>query len=350
MSSRTNEASAASEAGETTIRVRYPQGRGALALRTALDWERDVEPLFTEGDEAVFRIAHDMPCLEFKPLLRIGRGDALWARGANRMAWRGNEHATYPAFGVAEDGGPCDSPRILPVPFAETGVRARILLPEGYGENPLRRHAVVYMHDGRNLFHDEESFTGHSWRVAQALASLEAMGLVQAPLVVGIEPEERDRDYTSPGYLDHGRRIVEGLVPWIARHHRVLEGHRHSVVLGSSLGGVASLLLGWQWPEVFGAVGCLSSTFGWCDDLFDRVISEPRRDLRIYLDSGWPRDNYETTVAMRDALLRRGYRPGVDLLHFAFPNAAHDERSWASRLHLPLQFLLGEAATPARAG
>jgi hypothetical protein len=32
---------------------------------------------------------------------------------------------------------------------------------------------------------------------------------------------------------------------------------------------------------------------------------------------------------------------GRDLLHFAFPLAEHDERSWGLRLHLPLQLFQG---------
>ena len=79
-----------------------------------------------------------------------------------------------------------------------------------------------------------------------------------------------------------------------------------AVVMGSSLGGVVSLFLAWQWPGVFGNAGCLSSTFGFRDDLLERIESEPKRPIKIYLDSGWPHDNYETTRIMRNTL--RGAR------------------------------------------
>jgi enterochelin esterase-like enzyme len=115
------------------------------------------------------------------------------------------------------------------------------------------------------------------------------------------------------------------------------------VTMGSSLGGLVSLLLGRRWPEVFGQVGCLSSTFGWRDELFAEVAAEPKRPIRIYLDSGWPRDNYEVTRAMRDLLVARGYVDGEDLEYLAFPRATHDEASWAMRAHLPLQFFFGGA-------
>ena len=76
--------------------------------------------------------------------------------------------------------------------------------------------------------------------------------------------------------------------------------------MGSSLGGVAALYVAWQYPELFGMAGCLSSTLGVMDDRFARIAVEPRRDIAVYLDSGWLRDNFDTTNAMRDLLIARG--------------------------------------------
>ena len=61
--------------------------------------------------------------------------------------------------------------------------------------------------------------------------------------------------------------------------------------------------MAWQYPEVFGLAACMSSTFAYRNDLIDRVLSEPKRDTKFYLDSGWPGDNYEVTLAMAMALL-----------------------------------------------
>ena len=72
------------------------------------------------------------------------------------------------------------------------------------------------------------------------------------------------------------------------------------------------------------------------------MAAEPRRSGRIYLDSGWPEDNYENTTAMRDQLLARGHQFGRDLLYFAFPGAQHDEGAWAARSHIPFQFFFGK--------
>ena len=87
---------------------------------------------------------------------------------------------------------------------------------------------------------------------------------------------------------------------------------------GSSLGGVVSFYTVWQYPEVFGAAACMSSTFSHKDDLLERVLSEPKRNVGFYLDSGWPGDNYEVTVAMALALVSRGWRYGRDLFTYVF--------------------------------
>jgi enterochelin esterase-like enzyme len=42
------------------------------------------------------------------------------------------------------------------------------------------------------------------------------------------------------------------------------------------LGGVVSFYLGWQWPEVFGKIACLSSIFSHRDNSLDRVSTEPK--------------------------------------------------------------------------
>ena len=102
-----------------------------------------------------------------------------------------------------------------------------------------------------------------------------------------------------------------------------------------------SLRAAWEYPQVFGHAGCMSSTFGYRDDLMQRIARDPRRPIRIYLDTGWPDDNYEITRSMRLLLESRGFQDGVDLRYAAFPLARHDEEAWAQRVHLPFQFFFG---------
>jgi predicted alpha/beta superfamily hydrolase len=130
--------------------------------------------------------------------------------------------------------------------------------------------------------------------------------------------------------------------PTVVEKFRVFDTASETCVVGSSLGGVVSFYMAWQYPNVFGFAACMSSTFSHKDDLIERVLAEPKSTSRFYLDSGWPGDNYEVTLAMAMALTKRGYKVREDFLHFAFPLDEHDEKAWGRRLHLPLQLAFGK--------
>src|SRR5882757_5150432 len=167
------------------------------------------------------------------------------------------------------------------------------------------------MHDGHNLFLKEEAFVGNTWRTDGLINMLDKMNAIEEVIVVGIHPHDRMNEYTMPGYEDYGRFLVESLKPLIDGKYRTLTGPETTAAMGSSLGGVVSFYLGWQWPEVFGNAACMASTFTYNDDLLERVANEEKRNVRFYIDSGWPADNYAVTRSMRDLLIRRGYRFGT---------------------------------------
>lgn len=349
------------------IAVHYPAPPGAIRLRTSLDWERDVAPVPAGAAETeppappdtppaatthLFHLAADEPFLYYKPVRRDAPDAApAWAIGENRLALPDRPAAAWPAFAPDAACSFCTL-RTLDPGGGRPAHRYRVYYPPGYHENPLARYPVLYMHDGQNLFLSEEAFAGATWETSRTLETLTAMNAVEPALVVGIHPDDRQRDYTRAGWDDYADFLVRHLKPAIDAEFRTRPGPRHTAVMGSSLGGVVSFHLGWRHPEVFGQAACLSSTFGWADDLLERVGREARPATRFYLDSGWPRDNYEVTRLMRDRLRLAGYRDGADLLYLTFPGASHDERSWALRCHIPFQFLLGGAASecpPSRA-
>lgn len=322
------------------ICVNYPVTTGRLVLRTAHDWERDLEPTTRSPTQAWFDVEVTGPTLELKPCLRDG-ATVHWARGTNYVLTQyERDRGLWPYFFGNDSGHVSD---VLQVAFEGVTRAIRVYHPPGYDENPLRRFPVLYMQDGKNLFFPEEAFAGNEWRVDETMDRLDRMNAIRKCVVVGIAPGDRMREYTKPGYDDYGRFVVEKLKPLVDQHVRTRPEPSATVVMGSSLGGVAALHLGWRWPHVFGRVAAMSSTFGVFDDLFERVRDEPKKDLLVYLDSGWPKDNFEATNAMRDLLLHKGFRLGVDLLQFSFPEGLHDEDSWAARIHLPFQFFFGRA-------
>jgi predicted alpha/beta superfamily hydrolase len=204
------------------------------------------------------------------------------------------------------------------------------------------------MQDGKNLFFPEEAFLGREWKVDEALHLLDETNSMDRVAVVGIHSGDRVLDYTKPGYEAYARAVVEEVKPEVDRRIRVHASPRETGVIGSSLGGVVSFYMAWEYPDVFGYAACMSSTFSYRDDLIDRVLAEPKRSSKFYLDSGWPRDNYEVTLAMAMALGERGYQPRQDFLHLVFPLEKHDETAWGRRLHIPFQLGLSLVTTASR--
>ena len=327
---------------QRNLRVAYPPGSGEIVLRTELDWDKDVEPVSVSADGiSTFRVEARHPFLYCKPCWRHD-GKLYWAKGDNRLLimTEDDRRMSHPHFFGSDYG------RFSPLITFESPVlgrehRIRVYLPPGYDENTLARYPVAFFQDGQNLFFPEEAFQGEDWGLDFTHWQLRSMGVVEDLILVGLYSGDRMREYTKPGYELYGRSLVEEVVPKVEEKLRVLRGRRHRSVWGSSLGGVVSFYAVWQHPEAFGAAICMSSTFSHNDDLLERVLSEDPPDVAFYLDSGWPGDNYETTVGMAMALISRGWKWGHNLVHLAFPNAAHNEHDWGLRLHVPLQVIAG---------
>jgi pimeloyl-ACP methyl ester carboxylesterase len=140
--------------------------------------------------------------------------------------------------------------------------------------------------------------------------------------------------------------LVDGVVPFIAERYPVATGPEATAVVGSSLGGLASLYLGWRHPDVFGWIGSLSGTVGWGTFGLDNptigaLYLDARPNVSIYLDSGGSEglgcpdgdtDNYCDNVALADLLRGLGWVDEVDLVYRWDPDAPHNEAAWAARV------------------
>jgi predicted alpha/beta superfamily hydrolase len=330
--------------------VRYPAPQGDVVLRSEQDWDLDIEAVEVSPSCCAwtFEIESESPYIYFKPCLRL-EGETIWSRGTNYLLilTKQKRKEVWPFFYEESQSAispmlECES-SILDEPHL-----LRVYTPPGYHENTLKNYGVLYMLDGKNLFFPDEAFLGNTWDMQENLDLLNLMNAIDKVLIVGIYSKNRNSDYTQPGYEKYGRSLAREVKPWVDGQFRTLREPENTGVMGSSLGGVASFFLAWQFPEVFGFAACLSSTFSWRDDLIDRVLSEEKRDVKIYLDSGWPGDNYEVTRAMAQALLEKGFVFGSDFLYFAFPMADHSEGAWSSRVHQPVQLFSGKLPRSSR--
>jgi len=220
----------------------------------------------------------------------------------------------------------------------------RIYLPPGYDAHPQQRYPVLYMHDAQNLFDASTASYGVEWGMARTLDRLIAQGAIEPVIVVGIDnTADRLAEYTPCCDPEHGggkldayeRFIIDTVKPYADRTLRTLPGREHTAVMGSSLGGIASVDIAQRHPDVFSMAAGLSSSFWWNERTMIRHVA-PHVPVRFYIDAGTDKDGLEDTTAMRDAMQAAGYRLGADLYFYTMEGGIHNEKSWAARVHLPL--------------
>lgn len=234
-------------------------------------------------------------------------------------------------------------------------------LPPGYGDDPERRYPVLYLQDGQNLFDPRTAFGGQEWRVDHTADDLIRAGAIEPLIIVGIynAGEARIYEYTSTcdpnlrmgGHAhQYGRMVVEELKPFIDSEYLTLSDAAHTGLGGSSLGGLVSLALGIRYRRVFGKLAVLSPSVWWDRRAILRLIDsfEIRTRPQIWLDIGTNEGSHpEATLAdaraLRDRLLRKGWKEGVDLRYFEDMGADHSERAWARRVGPMLRFLFPAA-------
>jgi predicted alpha/beta superfamily hydrolase len=216
---------------------------------------------------------------------------------------------------------------------------------------PGRRFPVVYMHDGQNLFDPDTSYAG-DWGVGGTLAHYARRGRYAIVVAVYNGRERRIEEYgpfvdpvRGGGGGDHYLDFVAGtLKPLVDAAFPTLPGREFTVIAGSSMGGLLSLYAHFRRPEVFGACGVLSPSLWFADGaIYDYISHAPAVGGRIYLDVGTEEGEEELADArrLRDLLLERGYRLGMNLRYVEDAGADHHESWWGPRLRDALPFLLG---------
>lgn len=223
-----------------------------------------------------------------------------------------------------------------------------VWLPPDYDKDLSKKYAVLYMHDGQNLFDPKTSSFGTDWQVDETCDSLIKMGKIPPVIVVGINnTADRSLDY-SPGtkgtaYMNF---IIHKLKPMIDSTYRTLPDRKHTFVGGSSMGGLISMMLVWEHPEVFYGAICMSPAFQYQDfDYVPKITSDKatKKDVKIYLDMGTI--GLETQLqpgvnAMIQALKAKNYLENKDYFYVKEEQARHAEADWARRLPKALIFLL----------
>jgi len=229
-----------------------------------------------------------------------------------------------------------------------------LYLPEKALQDRRLRFPVLYCQDGQNLWDDPNCCFGHGgWYLNRTLDRLTRSGRIQPTILVGIPHGGGDRrmvEYTPGNSFEHSRShpytnyICRVVKPYIDKEYPTKKGRSHALLMGSSLGGLISLWIAHQHPELFSGAACLSGAFEVRDSqgntFMDFLRRQQRKDLRVYLDAGSVQDAAGLTRKVRDIYLNLGWERHVDLFHFEQKGGRHNEYYWRKRVWRALRFLL----------
>jgi predicted alpha/beta superfamily hydrolase len=225
-----------------------------------------------------------------------------------------------------------------------------VYLPPSY-HGGRRSYPVLYMHDGQNLFDPATSFAG-DWGMGRIMEAEARRGLEAIVIGVPNRGAERLDEYSpfpDPAARGGGRGdayatfLARTLKPLVDRRFRTRASRDHTLIAGSSMGGLISLYALFRHPRAFGVAGVLSPSLWFGGGaIFSHVGRAAFVPARIYLDIGALEgaEHVANARRLRDLLLAKGYRTGRDLRWLESRAGRHDERSWGRRFARALPWLL----------
>ncbi len=224
--------------------------------------------------------------------------------------------------------------------------RGYLYLPDYYDDDPTRRYPVMYMFDGHNVFFDSDATYGKSWGMNSYL------NLTKTPIIiVAIECNHvgngRLEEYSPFSYSNSTLGTVNGkgkvymdwlvgtLKPYIDENYRTMPDREHTIICGSSMGGLMSLYAACEYNDVFQRAACLSPSVWVHPGKLIKLVSHAniKNDTCIYMDYGSEEIyNHATTVESLTSLAHLLLTKHVNLAFRIVPGGTHCEASWERQI------------------
>ncbi len=237
----------------------------------------------------------------------------------------------------------------------------RVYLPPGYEENADRHYPVLYVQDGQNVFDSATAAFGVEWGLDETAEGLIRAGKLPPMIIVAADnTPERMAEYSplpDPRHAGgkaeaYGRFLVDELKPFVDKEYRTMPEREHTGVMGSSMGGLVSLYLGFKHPATFGLVGALSPSLWWADHQASQQLLQSQGPDRIWLDAGTREGSDENGNGVSDViddtrelghrLVDTGWTKENYLFYREVEGGTHTEAAWAERAGDVLMALYGE--------
>lgn len=234
----------------------------------------------------------------------------------------------------------------IPPLTGEKTRKAYIYLPDTYHDEPQTRYPVMYMFDGHNVFFDSDATYGKSWGMNRYMTRTQ-----KKLIIVAVEcnhvGDGRLREYSPfsfanstlgriPGkgkvYMDW---LVHTLKPSIDKQYRTLPDREHTIICGSSMGGLMALYGATVYNRIFQRAACLSPSVWVSPGKVVELVAKAsiKNDTCIYMDYGSLEmynhvANAEALISVSHLLLTKR----VNLAFRIIPGGTHSEASWEKQI------------------
>ncbi len=233
--------------------------------------------------------------------------------------------------------------------------RLYVYLPKEYAWSE-RRYPVLYMFDGHNVFYDSHATYGKSWGMKEYLTRT-GLPLILVAVECNHEGERRMNEY-SPWDLDipefgHLEGVGKATMDWMSgplkayidRTYRTLPDREHTLIAGSSMGGLMALYAVTQYNDVYSRAAALSPCFWAGGEQLHELLKKPLRDTtRVYMDYGTGEIEPGETIDLEDMFTGAAElsEAGAEVAARAVPGALHNEAAWEKRIPVFMEYLFAE--------
>lgn len=257
----------------------------------------------------------------------------------------------------------------LDVPYTNKKRRVRVLLPKGYTKDVALNYPVIYFHDGQNVFHSRESYSGHSWKIIPAIKKNPDLPEM---IIVGIDHAgvQRINEY-SPWKIkesllphefnlgglgfEYGEFVMDVVKPFIDSTYRTKKEKEYTGMAGSSLGGNITSFMGVEYKDQINRLGIFSLATWLTETSFKQYMNEKDIDPTqlIYIQVG-TQEGDDTDRKLMSGNIKQAYidgslsyakmliSKGMPVEHVQlkiYADERHSEEAWARHLSEALRFL-----------
>ena len=153
-----------------------------------------------------------------------------------------------------------------------------VWLPPNF--DPKKKHDLLIMHDGQNLFDGTKTWNGQEWELDEWASKLISENELSSFIIIGIHnsgkkrwsdyfPEKAYNFVTDSNYLggvkpelnadQYLKYIVKEVIPFIEEKYLKSSYDYKTIIGGSSMGGLISMYAVFEYANVFDGAICMST-------------------------------------------------------------------------------------------